>query len=93
MKKRFGFSQFFKIAFTVGALLCFVMIVRMQFQFNELTDQKNKLEIQVNEARDNVEKLEEELDMAFDDEYVMKIAREKLNYHLPNEIIFYNDVN
>ena len=92
MKKKFGYAQFLKIAFIVGAFLCLFMIIRMQFQFNELNDRKEQLDIEVNEAKDTVDELQEEYDMAFDDEYVMKIAREKLNYHLPNEIIFYNDV-
>ena len=26
----------------------------------------------------------------YDDEYAIEIARDKLNYHLPGEIIFYN---
>ena len=29
---------------------------------------------------------------AFDDEYIIKIAREKLNLRLPEEIVYYNNL-
>ena len=40
---------------------------------------------------EEIERIREELDHEMDDDYIMRIAREKLNYYLPDEIIFYND--
>ena len=32
------------------------------------------------------------LDQTIDDDYIIKVAREKLDLHLPEEIVFYNDI-
>ena len=38
------------------------------------------------------ERLQTELDAPVDDEYIEKVAKEKLGYRKPAEIIFYNDI-
>ena len=43
------------------------------------------------EYEDRIERLKEELEQPMTDEYIMRIAREKLGYYLPDEVIFYND--
>ena len=40
-----------------------------------------------------IDELQSRLDEEIDEEYIMRIAREKLNYRLPEEIIFYNDLS
>jgi len=42
---------------------------------------------------DEIEELKSKLAEPLDDDYVIKMAREKLGYHLPDEIIYYNDLN
>jgi hypothetical protein len=37
--------------------------------------------------------LQAQIDAPFDRDYVIKIAKEKLNLSLPQEIIFYNDLS
>jgi cell division protein FtsB len=52
-----------------------------------------ELEKQVEAQREKVEELKYKIERAQDPddvEFKIEIAREKLNYHLPNEIIFYN---
>ncbi len=73
-------------------LFCVFTIVRQQFEFNRLKVEREALEAQIDAYELRLEKLEEEYAQPFDKEYIVKVAREKLNYRLPEEIIFYNDL-
>ena len=68
-------------------------IVRLQIQFNELNTTRKQLIEQVREYSEALEQKIEDLEQPFDDDYVIRVAREKLGYHLPDEIIYYNDLN
>lgn len=85
--------MFVRAAVTVAVIVCLVTILKLQIQFNQLNEEKKALESQVNDYADDIEELKNELARPFDDEYVIRIAREKLGYHLPEEIIYYNDLN
>lgn len=65
----------------------------MQFEFNSLKEDKAEIEQQIKAYQLKIDKLEASLDEDFDTEYIMRIAREKLNFRLPEEIIFYNDLS
>ena len=84
---------FVKIGLTIVIVVCLITILKLQLQFNKLNDEKKILQTQVNEYREDIEELKAELERPFDDEYVIRVAREKLGYHLPDEIIYYNDLN
>ena len=64
----------------------------MQLKYNELRVARDKLVTEIEIKKAQVEKLSDELDMPFNDDYVIKIAREKLNLCRPEEILFYNDL-
>jgi cell division protein FtsB len=66
------------------------LIVTLNFEVNEQKKQIRELQALLEEQQERVGKLKYELDRPFDDEYAIEIARDKLNYHLPGEIIFYN---
>ena len=74
-------------------VFCTVTIVKMQFEFNSLKEDKAEIEQQIKAYQLKIDKLEASLDEDFDTEYIMRIAREKLNFRLPEEIIFYNDLS
>lgn len=83
--------------FIKAAILTFIVfsgftIVKMQFEFNKLKASREILEKQIQEYELRLEKLTEEYSEPFNKDYIIKIAREKLNYRLPEEIIFYNDL-
>ena len=81
----------FKLALCVLAVFCVIMIVTLQLQFNRLKQQKAALSEEVAAAEERIEQIQAALDTPFDDEYIIKIAREKLNLRLPEEVVFYND--
>ena len=86
-------NLFVKIAMAVIIVVSVFTIVKLQVQFNELNAQRKQLIEQVRNYSDVLEQKEEQLEEPFDDEYVIRVARAKLGYHLPDEIIYYNDLN
>lgn len=85
--------MFVKIAVIIVVAVCLITILNLQIQFNKLNEEKKLLEEQVREYSEDIEELKAEIERPFDDEYVIRVAREKLGYHLPDEIIYYNDLN
>ena len=84
-------SNIFKtMAVLVFTVVCVYLIVTLNFEVNEQKKQIRELQVLLEEQQERVGKLKYELDRPFDDEYAIEIARDKLNYHLPGEIIFYN---
>ena len=65
----------------------------MQFEFNSLKEDKAEVEQQIKAYELKIDELQARLEEDFDTEYIMRIAREKLNFRLPEEIIFYNDLS
>lgn len=91
MKKRSNI--FVKAAAVVFIVFCAVTIVKMQFEFNSLKEDKAEVEEQIKAYELKIDELEARLEEEFDTEYIMRVAREKLNFRLPEEIIFYNDLS
>lgn len=79
---------------TVVFFLVVIMytIASMQLRYNELRETRDALMAEIEAGKIRLEKLTNELDMPFNDEYVTKIARERLNLCRPEEILFYNDL-
>ena len=84
---------FVRAAVIIVIIVCLITILRLQIQFNKLNEEKKILQAQVEEYSEDIEELKAEIERPFDDEYVIRVAREKLGYHLPDEIIYYNDLN
>ena len=82
---------FIKLTILVVIGFCAVNIIRLRTEYNTLIETQSKLEAQKEAYEEEIERLKSELERPMDDEYVMRVAREKLNYYLPDEIIFYND--
>ncbi len=77
----------------VFVIFCSVTIIRMQFEFNELKENKEQVEEQIKSYQLKIDELQAQLDEQFNTDYIMRVARDKLNYRLPDEIIFYNDLS
>ena len=85
-------NRFVVIAAFVVIIVCLITIIRLQINFNALNEEKEELSRQVAQYADEIDELKSEIERPFDDEYIMRVAREKLGYHLPDEIIYYNDL-
>lgn len=90
--KKFKYSNIFiKAAVLAFVSFCTVTIVKLQFDFNDLRRQRDELKAMIEEQEEYIEGLEERLNSPFDKDYIISIAREKLGYCMPDEIIFFND--
>lgn len=81
-----------KIAIAIAVVFCIVRIVSYQIEYTNLKSQQEDIQEKIDYYTERVDELENKLEAPFDDEYIIKVAKEKLNYCLPEEIIFYNDL-
>ena len=60
-------------------------------KYNEIMEEKAEKEAYVEELKDNIDELEYLVEMPLDDNFKIRIARDKLGMCFPDEIIFYRD--
>ena len=82
---------FVKLTLVVVIIFCIVSIIRLRTSYSDLVASENEMKAQRIAYIDEIDRLREELDHELDQDYVMRIARERLNYYLPDEILFYSD--
>ncbi len=92
MRNRYRTSLPLKMAALIFVVFCLITIVKQQFDFNKLKDQQAQIEQQIISYTERIEELKQEIDRPYDEAYIKKYAREKLNYRMPEEILFYNDL-
>ena len=92
MKPKKQTHFFVRAVFIVFAVFCVISIFNMQYQLNSLEKEKETESEQIKEYQARVDELQDQLATPYDRDYIIKVAKEKLNYSLPNEIIFYNDL-
>lgn len=69
-----------------------VSIIKLQLAINGYKSDIAELEDKSQSLRIGIEELQDKLKKPVDDEYAVKLAKEKLGYRMPVEIIFYNDL-
>lgn len=62
-------------------------------KYDSLMREKAELEKEKEALTLEVEELRYLIDCPVDYDYIVRVAREKLNLHLPDEIVYYNDYN
>ena len=79
----------------VGLLVSAIIIFIASFiRYSELQNQKRALSEQIQETEENIEETEYLLGIPLTDkDYIIRIAKEKLGLFLPDEIIYYSDLN
>lgn len=79
------------------AVLCVVVIlifavINIQMQLREQNRKREELVNQIDAVEDIIEEITIRLDAPVNDEYIERVAREKLGCRKEGEIIFYNDL-
>lgn len=87
-----NWNFFVKLAIIVFLVFGVVTSVELGIQISELEDKVTQSEEQIEVMNNEIEELFAEFDRPVDPDYIKKIARESLGYHLPAEIVFYNDM-
>lgn len=90
IRKETGF--FVKTAIFAFAVFAVITIVQLQLKYNQYEARRDQLRAEINNLEDKVEELENQANNEVDRQYIIDIAKEKLNLRLPEEIIFYNDL-
>ncbi len=81
-----------KIAVFLAFLFMVVTLVSVQIKYNTLEEEREKLHEKIDEVQVDIDEINSKLTTPFDNDYIIAIAKEKLGYCLPDEIIFYNDL-
>lgn len=81
-----------KLAVFAAVAFAVIMTVQLQLKYNEYKIQKEVLKAEVAELEDKRDELREKAESDADREYIIEVAKEKLNLRMPEEIIFYNDL-
>ena len=90
-QKKTGF--FTRVAFFVFIGFCAITIFQMGTQITARRKEIAAAEKQIAYYQAQIEALEDELATPFDNTSVRRVARSKLNYSMPDDIIFYNDLS
>ena len=69
------------------------MFITGIMKFDELQRTKAELEERIEAVEYEIDELEYLIESPIDYDYIVRVAREKLNLHLPDEIVYYNDIN
>lgn len=91
-KKNQKSNLIIRVAFILIFIFLFVSVINLQVQMKELRDARDLRLAQLQSLSDSIDELELRIAAPMDDEYIERVAREKLGYRKPNEIIFYNDI-
>ncbi len=90
--KQFRMPMPVKLAVFAAFIILIVTLVTVQIEYNQLEEEQAALLENIDEIQGEVDELQNKLDTPFDAEYIIALAKEKLGYCLPEEIIFYNDL-
>ena len=82
-----------RLAIAALLIASITVFVTGLMKYSELRKEKEALEQKVEQYENEVEYLEYLLDCPVDYDYIVRMAREKLGLHLPDEIIYHNDTN
>lgn len=93
MRRRYGSGNtIVRFAFGLIFVVLIVSVVNMQYQLRDLKEKKAEMEEQIKDVEDNIQEINIRLETPLTDDYIERIAKEKLGYRKANEIIFYNDI-
>ena len=82
-----------RLMLAVLVIVALTLFLSSILKYDSLMREKTELEKEKDELTLEVEELKYLIDCPVDYDYIVRVAREKLNLHLPDEIVYYNDYN
>ena len=82
-----------RVALIAVVLVLVIGAVSFRMKQNELAEKAAVLEEQKNTLQNHVDEMKTDLESPFDEEYVAKIAKDKLGLRYPQEIVYYGNDN
>ena len=80
----------FLVLLFIFALIYFLWSI---MRYNKIMEEKAEKEAYIQELQNEIDELKYLVDMPLDDDYKIRIAREKLGMCFPDEIIYYTDLD
>ncbi len=81
-----------KLTILLAFVFLIITYVSVEIRYSDLAEERDSLNERIEAVGDSCERLQNKLDTPFDEEYIIDLAKDKLNYCLPDEIVFYNDL-
>lgn len=79
---------FVKIGLCVAVVFCIVGIISYRIEYANQKARQEELQVKIDKYTEEVDELENKLDAPFDDDYIISVAKEKLDYCFPEEVFF-----
>ena len=89
--QKINLNFFIKMMIVIVIVFCVINTIRLRTTYNDQQKTERDLIQQKIRYQEEIDRIKEELEHEMDGDYIMRIAREKLNYYLPDEILFYSD--
>ena len=86
-----------KVYVIVRIFLAFLLVFAIVYflwslmQYNDAMETKEEKQAYVESLKDEIQRLEYMVDAPLDDEFKIRVAREKLGMCFPDEVIFYGE--
>ena len=91
-KEKNSLYALLKVFVALLFIFSLVFFIWSVMKYNKLLEEKEDKARYISELREEIDELEYLVDMPLDDEYKIRIARERLGMCFPDEMIFYTDV-
>ena len=92
-EKSLGKSMLVKVALATVLIASLIISIANLMVTNQLRAQTDDYRAEIQEYKEKIAKLKYYLNKEVDDEYIIEYAREYLDMYVPDEDIYYNDVN
>lgn len=92
-EKRRGFSLLGRVALAVVVIASLIISVASIMQYNELESRKDELQAEIDQYDEDNQELEQLIKAPVDDDYIARMARERLGLHYPDEDVYYSHYN
>ena len=96
-KNKYFESRKGKIHIFIAGFLAVLLVFSVVYflwslmQYNEAMEKKEEKEEYISDLKDDIQRLRYMVDAPLDDNFKIRVAREKLGMCFPDEIIFYGD--
>ena len=88
-----GISMLARVVLGAVVVVALIISVTSVMKYNELETRKAELAAQVDACKEDIAELQYLINAPMDEEYVARVARERLHLYYPDEEIYYSNVN
>lgn len=92
IRSSFRVNLFIRLALLTFLLFGVVTVVSQQLSYLSLEEQQAEYEKKIARLNDEINELNDRLNEPYDDEYIEKEARAMLDYHMPDETLYYSSI-